>query len=101
MYTNDERNLHREWKENSEIKWLLIIHNYELGKILKFMEKKSYSLPTIRIRIIAVEHILTGGSINNVNNDGTDIGYGGEGEGPAFTPEWGNIWGNIESQNWD
>ena len=63
------------------------------------MEKKYYSQPTIRIRIISVDRILNGGSINNINNDDTGIGYGGEGDGPAYAPELRNIWDESEDQN--
>ena len=57
------------------------------------MEKKQYIQPSVRVRRLEIGNLLIGGSITNVNgnDDGTDIGYGGGGTGPAFAPQWGEL----------
>ncbi len=58
------------------------------------MERKQYFQPEIRVRTIEMEVFLEGGSIINTdNNDGNeDPGYGGGGIGPAYAPEFRNVW---------
>ena len=55
------------------------------------MEKKQYIQPSVRVRRLEIENLLVEGSITNVNDngDGTEVGYGGGGTGPAFAPQWG------------
>ena len=59
------------------------------------MEKKFYLSPSIRVRSLEMERLLDGGSITNINDGGSGDdgpGYGGEGNGPAYAPEFRNIW---------
>ena len=59
------------------------------------MEKKFYLSPSIRVRSLETERLLDGGSITNINDGGPGDdgpGYGGEGNGPAYAPEFRDSW---------
>ena len=61
---------------------------------MKTNTKKIYLSPTIRVRSLDVERLLDGGSITNINDGSGDDGpgYGGEGGGPAYAPEFRSVW---------
>ena len=62
---------------------------------MKTNMKKIYLSPTIRVRSLDVERLLDGGSITNINDGGSGNdgpGYGGEGGGPAYAPEFQSVW---------
>ena len=69
------------------------------------MAKQLYSTPEIRVRGLEMEQLLDSNSITNINNGGSgdddDLGYGGEGGGPAYAPKWGNLWDDSDEQDWD
>ncbi|MBR5689098.1 MAG: hypothetical protein IKX17_01420 [Prevotella sp.] len=59
------------------------------------MKKQLYSTPEIRVRGLEMERLLDSGSITGINDGGSGDdgpGYGGEGNGPAYAPEFRNIW---------
>ena len=61
--------------------------------------KKMYQHPAIKVRSLELTEMIAN-SINNVNGDGdgndneddTGIEYGGGGDGPAYAPQYYDVW---------